>query len=90
MVSDCLAMPALRASGFLAAPQPPAVRLFSLSESAHANSLHSHLILCDRTDVARQAPLSVGFSRQDSWSGAHASSPVLCLSATGLNAPLKF
>ena len=35
----------------------------------HAQSLQSCLTLCDPTTVARQAPLSMGFSRQEYWSG---------------------
>ena len=34
----------------------------------HAKSLQSCLTLCPM-DVARQAPLSMGFSRQEGWSG---------------------
>ena len=29
----------------------------------------SHVQLCDPIDIARQAPLSMGFSRQEYWSG---------------------
>ena len=32
--------------------------------------------LCDPTDVASQAPLSLGFSRQEYWSGLPCPSPV--------------
>ena len=35
----------------------------------HAKSLQSCLILCDSMDVAHQAPLSMGFSRQEEQSG---------------------
>ena len=35
-------------------------------------SLQSCPTLCDHMDVARQAPLSMGFSRQEYWSGLHA------------------
>ena len=35
-------------------------------------SLQSCPTLCDPMDVARQAPLSMGFSRQEYWSGLHA------------------
>ena len=31
--------------------------------------LHSCLILCDLWTVACQAPLSIGFPRQESWNG---------------------
>ena len=34
-----------------------------------AKSLHSCLTLCDPRTVAYQAPLSMGFSRQEYWSG---------------------
>ena len=34
-----------------------------------AKSLQSRLTLCDPMDVARQAPLFMGFSRQEYWSG---------------------
>ena len=35
----------------------------------HAKSPQSCLTLCDPMDVACQAPLSLGFSRQEYWSG---------------------
>ena len=35
----------------------------------HAKSLQSCLTLCDPWTVALQAPLSMGFSRQEYWSG---------------------
>ena len=35
----------------------------------HAKSLQSCPTLCDPIDVAQQAPLSLGFSRQEYWSG---------------------
>ena len=34
--------------------------------------LHSRVQLRDPLDRNRQAPLSMGFSRQESWSGGHA------------------
>ena len=34
-----------------------------------AKSLQSSLALCESWTVARQAPLSLGFSRQKYWSG---------------------
>ena len=40
-----------------------------------AASLQSCLILCDPWTVARQAPRSVGFSRQEYWSGLPFPSP---------------
>ena len=41
----------------------------------HAKSLQSHLTLCDPMDVACQAPLSMGFSRQEYWGGLPCPSP---------------
>ena len=38
--------------------------------------LQSCLILCDHTDVAHQAPLSMEFSRKEYWSGLPFPSPV--------------
>ena len=35
----------------------------------HAKPLKSCLTLCDPMAIVRQAPLSMGFSRQESWSG---------------------
>ena len=35
----------------------------------HAKSLQSCPTLCDPMNVACQAPLSMGFSRQEYWSG---------------------
>ena len=35
----------------------------------HAKSLQLCLTLCDPWPVAHQAPLSIGFSRQEYWSG---------------------
>ena len=41
-----------------------------------AKSLQSYLTLCDLMDcIARQTPLSLGFSRQEYWSGLPFSSP---------------
>ena len=34
--------------------------------------------LCDQWTVARQAPLSMGFSRQEYWSGCHARLQGVC------------
>ena len=50
---------------------------FGVSSSCYkgrpfAQSLQSCLTLCDPMTVARQAPLSLGFSRQGCWSGCHA------------------
>ena len=41
----------------------------------HAKSLHSCLTLCNPWTIARQAPLSMGFSRQEYWSGLPRPSP---------------
>ena len=41
----------------------------------HAKSLHSCLTLCDPMTVAHQAPLSMGFSRQEYWSRLPCSPP---------------
>ena len=41
-----------------------------------AKSLQSRPALCDPTDIACQAPLSMGFSRQEYWSGLSFPSPV--------------
>ena len=38
----------------------------------HAKLLRSRLTLCDPWTVALQAPLSMGLSRQEYWSGCHA------------------
>ena len=35
----------------------------------HAKSLQSCLTLCDPMDCSHQAPLPMGFSRQEHWSG---------------------
>ena len=42
---------------------------FSLHLCMCAKSLQLCLTLCDLMNVALQAPLSVGFSRQEYWSG---------------------
>ena len=41
----------------------------------HAEPLQSRPTLCDPMDYTHQAPLSVGFSRQESWSGVPCLSP---------------
>ena len=47
-----------------------------VSASAAAKSLQSNLTLCNPMDcVAYQAPLSMGFSRQEYWSGLPCPSP---------------
>ena len=40
-----------------------------------ARSLQSCLTLCDPMDYSLQAPLSMGFSRQEYWSGLPCPSP---------------
>ena len=44
--------------------------------AAAAKSLQLCLTLCDATDGSHQAPPSLGFSRQDHWSGLPFPSPV--------------
>ena len=51
---------------------PPA----NAAAAAAAKSLQSCPTLCDPTDTAHQAPLSLGFSRQEHWSGLPFPSPV--------------
>ena len=43
---------------------------------AAAKSLQSCPTLCDPIDAAHQAPLSLGFSRQEHWSGWPFPSPM--------------
>ena len=38
-------------------------------QCAHAESHQSCPTLCDPMDIARQAPLSMGFPRQECWNG---------------------
>ena len=40
-----------------------------LPAAAAAKSLQSCLTLCDPREAAHEAPLSLGFSRQEHWSG---------------------
>ena len=42
---------------------------FPAAAAAAAKSLQSCPTLCDPTDSSHQAPLSLGFSRQEHWSG---------------------
>ena len=46
-------------------------KLISMAAAAAtaAKSLQSCLTLCDPIDGSHQAPLSLGFSRQEHWSG---------------------
>ena len=46
------------------------------SAAAAAKSLQLCLTLCDPVDGSHQAPLSLGFSRQEHWSGLPFSSPM--------------
>ena len=46
-----------------------------LSAAAAAKSLQSCLTLCDPRTAAHQAPQSLGFSRQEHWSGLPYPSP---------------
>ena len=41
----------------------------------HAQLLQSYLTLCDPMDCNTQAPLSMGFSRQEYWCGLSFPSP---------------
>ena len=47
-----------------------------LLPAAAAKSLQSCLTLCDPTDGSHQAPPSLGFSRQEHWSGLPFPSPM--------------
>ena len=42
----------------------------------YAKSLQSYPTLCDPIDGSHQAPLSLGFSRQEHWSGLPFPSPM--------------
>ena len=44
--------------------------------TATAKSLQLCLTLCDPMDSSHQAPLSLGFSRQEHWSGLPFPSPM--------------
>ena len=46
-----------------------------VGDAAAAKSLQSSLTLCDPTDGSHQAPPSLGFSRQEHWSGLPFPSP---------------
>ena len=50
----------------------------------HEGSVSGHVQLCDPMDYSHQAPLSMGFSRQEYWSGFHALPPGIFLTQ-GLN-----
>ena len=51
-------------------------RLIVIRAADAAKSLQSCLTLCDPIDGSPQAPLSLGFSRQEHWSGLSFPSPV--------------
>ena len=48
----------------------------------HAKSLQSCPALCNPMDTAHQAPLSMGFSRQEYWSGLPYRSPIYIIAYT--------
>ena len=50
--------------------------LFSAAAAAAPRSLQSCLTLCNPIDTAHQAPPSLGFSRQEHWSGLPFPSPM--------------
>ena len=55
-------------------PKSPSHHIFYHNRSIRcvlAESLQSCLTVCDPMDLARQAPLSMGSSRQEYWSGCH-------------------
>ena len=47
------------------------VKMYIMEYCVHARSLQSCQVLCDPLE-AHQAPLSMGFSRQENWSDCHA------------------
>ena len=49
---------------------------FYVGAAAAAKSLQSYLTLCDPRDGSHQAPPSLGFSRQEHWSGLPFPSPM--------------
>ena len=63
---------------------------------AAAKSLQSCLTLCDPIEAAHQAPLSLGFSRQEHWSGlpfpspTHESESEVAQSCLTLSDPMDF
>ena len=50
--------------------------LFNMLYAAAAKSLQSCLTLCDPIEGTHQAPPSLGFSRQEHWSGLPFPSPM--------------
>ena len=67
--------PSLTLRAFLSPiPKSPSHHIFYHNRSIRcvlAESLQSCLTVCDPMDLARQAPLSMGSSRQEYWSGCH-------------------
>ena len=62
--------------GFVAIVRPgKVVKNLSLHECAVCSVAQSYLTFCDPWTVAHQASLSMGFSRQESWSGLTFPSP---------------
>ena len=51
--------------------------MFMRNASAAAKSLQSCLTLCNPQTAAHQAPPSLGFSRQEHWSGLPLPSPIM-------------
>ena len=51
-------------------------RIFIVFSLCYANSLQSCPTLCDPVDGSHQAPPSLGFSRQEHWSGLPFPSPM--------------
>ena len=49
---------------------------YAAAAAAAAKSLQSCPTLCDPTDGSHQAPQSLGFSRQEHWSGLPFPSPM--------------
>ena len=50
-------------------PTEPKVTVLCYAMLCYAKSLQSCLTLCDPIDGSQQPPLSLGFSRQEHWSG---------------------
>ena len=62
--------------------------LCSPSAAAAAKSLQSCLTLCNPWTAAHQAPLSLGFSRQEHWSGLPCPATASSSSPVGKSSPL--
>ena len=61
-----------------------------LTQAAAANSLQSCPTVCDPKMAAHQAPLSLGFSRQEYWSGSPFPSPPLPKTVALLSTIINF